>query len=70
VHQFDGLVLLASCDNIIPGVCLGAVRVNVPSIIITGGPMLAGEYEGKEVLPCDVAPLTIVRMTKPDGQGY
>lgn len=59
VHQFDGLVLLASCDNIIPGVCLGAVRVNVPAIIITGGPMLAGEYEGREVLPCDVAPLTI-----------
>ncbi|MBK5260980.1 MAG: dihydroxy-acid dehydratase [Peptostreptococcaceae bacterium] len=59
VHQFDGLVLLASCDNIIPGVFIGAVRVNVPSIIITGGSMLAGEYEGQELLPCDVAPLTI-----------
>lgn len=58
VHQFDGLVLLASCDNIIPGICLGAVRVNVPAIIITGGSMLPGEFEGKEVLPCDVAPLT------------
>jgi len=59
VHQFDGLVLLASCDNIIPGVCLGAVRMNRPAIIITGGSMLPGEYEGREVLPCDVAPMTI-----------
>ena len=59
VHQFDGLVLLASCDNIIPGVCLGAIRMNIPSIIITGGSMLVGEYEGEEVLPCDVGVMTM-----------
>lgn len=59
VHQFDGLILLASCDNIIPGVCLGAIRMNVPSIIITGGSMLVGEYEGEEVLPCDVGVMTM-----------
>lgn len=59
VHQFDGMVLFASCDNIIPGVALGAIRRNVPSIIVTGGPMLVGEYEGKELLPMDVAPMTV-----------
>lgn len=62
VHEFDGLVLLASCDSIIPGVCMGAIRMNVPSIIVTGGPMLPGEYEGKEILPCDLEPL----MMRPD----
>jgi dihydroxy-acid dehydratase len=59
VHQFDGLVLLASCDNIIPGVMLGAIRVDVPSIVITGGSMLTGEYQGKEVLPSDVGVMTM-----------
>jgi len=59
VHQFDGMVLFASCDNIIPGVALGAIRRNVPSIVVTGGSMLVGEYEGKELLPMDVAPMTL-----------
>jgi len=59
VHQFDGLILLASCDNIIPGVMLGAIRVDVPSIIITGGSMLTGEYQGEEVLPSDVGVMTM-----------
>ncbi|UCC76534.1 MAG: dihydroxy-acid dehydratase, partial [Anaerolineales bacterium] len=42
VHLFQGLVLLASCDNIIPGVLMGAARLNLPSIMITGGPMMPG----------------------------
>lgn len=54
VHLFDGLVLLASCDNIIPGVLMGALRVNLPSIMVTGGPMLPGKWKGKTVLPADV----------------
>jgi dihydroxy-acid dehydratase len=54
VHLFDGLVLLASCDNIIPGVLMGALRVNLPSIMLTGGPMLPGKWKGKTVLPADV----------------
>lgn len=54
VQLFDGLVLLASCDNIIPGVLLGAARVNLPAIMITGGPMLPGKWRGKRVLPPDV----------------
>jgi len=54
VHLFDGLVLLASCDNIIPGQLMGAARVNLPSIMVTGGPMLAGEWREDTVLSPDV----------------
>lgn len=41
-YQFDGLVLIASCDKIIPGMMIAAMRVNVPSIFLSGGPMLPG----------------------------
>ena len=54
VHLFDGLVLLASCDNIIPGHLMGAIRVNLPSIMVTGGPMLAGKWREGTVLAPDV----------------
>ncbi len=54
VHLFNGLVLLASCDNIIPGQLMGAARVNLPSIMVTGGPMLAGEWREGIVLSPDV----------------
>jgi dihydroxy-acid dehydratase len=49
-HLFDGLVLLSSCDSIIPGQILGAIRVNVPSLMVTGGPMLPGNYQGRKIL--------------------
>ncbi|HUU40032.1 MAG TPA: dihydroxy-acid dehydratase [Desulfatiglandales bacterium] len=49
-HLFDGLVLLSSCDSIIPGQILGAIRVNVPSLMVTGGPMLPGHYHGRKIL--------------------
>jgi dihydroxy-acid dehydratase len=49
-HLFDGLVLLSSCDSIIPGQILGAIRVNVPSLMVTGGPMLPGYYHGHKIL--------------------
>lgn len=54
VHHFDGLILLASCDSIIPGQLMGAARANLPSIMVTGGPMLAGEWREGVVLPPDV----------------
>ena len=54
VHHFDGLVLLASCDSIIPGQLMGAARVNLPSLLVTGGPMLAGEWREGTVLSPDV----------------
>ncbi|WP_296802018.1 dihydroxy-acid dehydratase [uncultured Methanobrevibacter sp.] len=46
-HAFDGLVLIPSCDKVVPGMIMGAARVNVPSIVVTGGPMASGEYNGK-----------------------
>ena len=41
-HQFDGLVRIASCDKNVPGLLMAAARVNVPTIFVSGGPMLAG----------------------------
>lgn len=48
-HQLDGLVLIPNCDKIVPGMLMAAARLNIPSIIISGGPMLAGHFGGEEV---------------------
>ena len=48
-HQLDGLVLVPNCDKIVPGMVMAAVRMNVPAIVCSGGPMLAGYYDGQEV---------------------
>ena len=48
-HQFDALVLIPNCDKIVPGMLMAAARLNIPSIIISGGPMLAGHYDGQEI---------------------
>ncbi len=48
-HALDGLVLVTNCDKIIPGMAMAAARLNIPSIIISGGPMLAGLHEGERV---------------------
>ena len=48
-HQFDGLVLVPNCDKIVPGMLMAALRMNVPAVVCSGGPMLAGNHEGKEV---------------------
>jgi dihydroxy-acid dehydratase len=48
-HQFDGLVLLTNCDKITPGMLMGAARVNIPSIVVTAGPMLSGHLRGKRL---------------------
>ena len=42
-HQLDGIVLLSNCDKITPGMIIGALRLNIPAIIVTAGPMLDGE---------------------------
>ena len=46
-HAFDALVLIPSCDKVIPGMMMAAVRLNIPSIFISGGPMLAGRRGGR-----------------------
>ena len=48
-HQLDGLVLVPNCDKIVPGMVMAAVRMNVPALVCSGGPMLAGHYDGEEV---------------------
>ena len=48
-HPFDGLVLVPNCDKIVPGMMMAALRVNIPAIVISGGPMLAGRHQGKDV---------------------
>ncbi len=48
-HQLDALICVPNCDKIVPGMLMGALRVNIPTIFISGGPMLAGEYEGKKI---------------------
>jgi dihydroxy-acid dehydratase len=48
-HPVDGLVLVTNCDKIIPGMLMAALRLNIPAILISGGPMLAGRYQGKPV---------------------
>lgn len=48
-HQFDGLVLLTNCDKITPGMLMAAARINIPSIIVTAGPMLSGRYKGRRL---------------------
>ncbi|MGC9141120.1 MAG: dihydroxy-acid dehydratase [Caldimicrobium sp.] len=48
-HAFDGLVLVTSCDKITPGMLMAAFRLNLPAILIAGGPMLTGDFQGKKV---------------------
>ncbi|MGF7400945.1 dihydroxy-acid dehydratase [Thermoanaerobacterium thermosaccharolyticum] len=51
-HGFDGLVLIPNCDKIVPGMLMAAARLNIPTVVISGGPMLAGSYEGET---CDLS---------------
>lgn len=48
-HAFDALVLVPNCDKIVPGMVMAALRVNIPSVVISGGPMLAGRHKGKDI---------------------
>ncbi|MHB8205318.1 MAG: dihydroxy-acid dehydratase [Desulfomonilaceae bacterium] len=47
-HPFDGLVLIPNCDKVVPGMLMAALRLNLPAIVISGGPMLAGKFQGKK----------------------
>lgn len=53
-HRFDGLVCLGTCDKIVPGMLMAAVRCNVPTIVVTGGAMLPGFAAGRELSLIDV----------------
>lgn len=48
-HSFDGMVFIPNCDKIVPGMLMAAARINVPSIVISGGPMLSLQRDGKQL---------------------
>ncbi|HEY9595294.1 MAG TPA: dihydroxy-acid dehydratase, partial [Spirochaetia bacterium] len=48
-HALDGLVLVGSCDKIVPGMLMAAARLDIPAVIVAGGPMLAGSFDGRDV---------------------
>jgi dihydroxy-acid dehydratase len=53
-HCFDALVLIPNCDKIVPGMLMAAARLNIPAVVISGGPMLPGNYRGSAVSLTDV----------------
>src|SRR3989339_10319 len=48
-HALDGLILLTNCDKITPGMIMAMARLNIPSIVVTAGPMISGRYEGRRL---------------------
>mgnify|MGYP000971558459 CR=1 FL=1 len=46
---FDGLVLIPNCDKVVPGMLIAAARLNIPAIVVSGGPMLAGRFRGQDI---------------------
>lgn len=48
-HAFDALVMIPNCDKIVPGMLMAAARINVPTVFVSGGPMLAGKYGDKRL---------------------
>jgi dihydroxy-acid dehydratase len=48
-HRLDGLLCITNCDKIVPGMLMGAARINIPTVFISGGPMKAGEVDGQKV---------------------
>ncbi|HDJ30343.1 MAG TPA: dihydroxy-acid dehydratase [Candidatus Acetothermia bacterium] len=48
-HGFDGLVFIPNCDKIVPGMLMAAARLNIPAVFVSGGPMMAGRFNGADV---------------------
>ena len=48
-HGLDGLVLIPNCDKVVPGMVMAAARLDIPAVVVSGGPMLAGDYKGAKV---------------------
>jgi len=48
-HRLDGLVMVSNCDKVTPGMLMAAARLDIPAIMLTGGPMAAGRFNGKKV---------------------
>lgn len=48
-HKFDALVMVPNCDKIVPGMLMAAARINIPTIFVSGGPMMPGRVDGKDI---------------------
>lgn len=48
-HAFDGLVLIPNCDKVVPGMLMAAARLNIPAVVVSGGPMMAGRHKGQDI---------------------
>ena len=48
-HPFDAMVLIPNCDKVVPGMLMAMLRVNIPSVMVSGGPMLTGRFRGRDV---------------------
>ncbi len=48
-HQLDALVMIPNCDKIVPGMLIAAAHIDIPTIVVSGGPMLAGRFKNKRV---------------------
>ena len=70
LHSFDGLVLLSSCDKNVPAHLLGAARLNLPTIIVVGGPMQSGRFKCHHVDMSDLDPFSWRCETNPDDVDY
>ncbi len=53
-HAFDGLVMIPNCDKIVPGMLMAAARLNMPAIFVSGGPMMAGAFQGRKAALSDI----------------
>ncbi|HII97814.1 MAG TPA: dihydroxy-acid dehydratase [Methanoregula sp.] len=53
-HRFDGLVCVGTCDKIVPGMLMAAARCNIPTVVLTGGAMLSGHQDGKDLSLIDI----------------
>jgi dihydroxy-acid dehydratase len=53
-HRFDGMVCVGTCDKIVPGMLMAAVRCDIPTIVVTGGPMLPGYLDGRDLSLIDI----------------
>jgi len=54
-HRFDAMIAIGSCDKIVPGMMMAIARLNIPSIMVTGGPMLPGCYHGSQITALHVS---------------
>ncbi len=57
-QKLDGMVLIGGCDKIVPAMIMAALRINIPTIIVTGGPMLPGEYQGRKFATYELKEMT------------